>query len=79
MSVLPADEDYARAILSLFALKARRPGQSIAARDVEADFLSRNMGRLFDYEAGLHFALEQNWLRLDCQMIRLSAAGFDEI
>jgi hypothetical protein len=79
MSVLPADEDYARAILSLFALKARRPGQSIAARDVQADFLSRNMGRAFDYEAGLHFAIEKNWLRLDCQMIRLSAAGFDEI
>jgi hypothetical protein len=79
MSVLPADEDYARAILSLFALRARRPGQSIAARDVEADFLKRNMGRVFDYQAGLHFAIEQNWLKLDCQMIRLSAAGFDEI
>jgi hypothetical protein len=79
MSVLPADEDYARAILSLFALKARRAGQTIAARDVEADFLRQNMGRVFDYNAGLHFALEQNWLRVDCQMIRLSRAGFDEI
>jgi hypothetical protein len=79
MTRLPADEDYARAVLSLF--QARRIGarQSLRLGEVRAAFLRKNMGRLADFEAALQFATARGWLALALDMIRLTAPGAEEM
>ena len=78
MSILPADEDYAKSVLSIFHAKQIRPGQTLRADFVETEFLIQNMGRQPDYEAGLDYAIDRHWLRLDLNMIRLTDSGFAE-
>ena len=75
MATLPADEDYAKSVLSIFSAKHVRQGQTLRAEQVNNEFLANNMGRQFDYEAGLAYALERHWLRLDLDRIRLTEAG----
>ena len=53
MAALPADEVYAMAILTIFRARDVRPGQSLRASQVSAEFPARNMGRAADYEAAL--------------------------
>ena len=78
MTTLPADEDYARALLTIFAAKGVRARQSLRARDVETAFLTGNMGRRFDFGAALQYATDQGWLTQFPGVIRLTAAGADE-
>jgi hypothetical protein len=49
--MLPADEDYARALLALFAAAGTRPGESLPAGRIGHDFVERNFGRAADYDA----------------------------
>jgi hypothetical protein len=79
MARLPADEDYARAVLSIFQAKNMRAQQSLRAGDVRAAFLRRNMGRLADFDAALQYAVSEGWLRLAFDMIRLTAPGAEEM
>ena len=78
MPVLPADEDYAMSVLSVFRLARVGPRQSLAARRVEDEFLVHNLGRRADYQAGLEFAVNRKWLKLELNTIRLTEEGFDE-
>jgi len=78
MATLPADEDYAKSVLAIFHAKHLRQGQTLRADQVNGEFLANNMGRQFDYEAGLAYALERHWLRLDLNRIRLTEAGHAE-
>ena len=75
MVTLPADEDYAMAMLSIFSEKGVRAGQTLKADQVGVEFARRNMGRPADYEAALHYAAYRGWLRLELGRIRLTEAG----
>jgi hypothetical protein len=79
MTTLPADEDYARALLTIFDTEKVRPGQSLRAASLSVEFSARGMGRTADYEAALTYALDQGWLTLEFGMARLTKAGFAEI
>ena len=79
MARLPADEDYARALLSIFQAKNIRARQSLRIGEVRAAFLLKNMGRLADFDAALQYAMSQGWLGLAFDMIRLTGPGAEEM
>ncbi len=79
MTTLPADEDYARALLSIFRARRIRPPQSLRLAEVRAAFLLKNMGRLADFEAALQFATSRGWLALALDWIRLTPPGAEEM
>ena len=79
MARLPADEDYARALLSIFLARKLRPRQTLRLSEVKAAFLIQNMGRLADFEAALQYATSRGWLALALDMIRLTPPGADEM
>ena len=79
MASLPADEDYARAVLAIFRAKDVRARQSLRVGDLEAAFLNRNMGRRADFEAALQYATSQGWLARVLDMIRLTPPGAEEM
>ena len=56
MSRLPADEDYARALLAIFLAKKIGARQTLRLSEAKAFFLQANMGRLADFEAALLYA-----------------------
>jgi len=78
VTTLPADEDYARALLTIFTAKGVRARQSLRAREVETAFLAGNMGRRDDFGAALQYATDQGWLTPSLGAIRLTAAGAEE-
>jgi hypothetical protein len=78
MATLPADEDYAKAMLTIFSANGVRAGQSLKALQVGREFEIRNLGRAADYEAALSYAADRGWLRLEFDRIRLTAAGVAE-
>ena len=63
MARLPADEDYARALLSIFG-GAQGEGAPVAppGSEAKADFLCRNFGRIADFEAALQYATSRGGL-----------------
>lgn len=78
MTTLPADEDYAKAMLSIFSARGVRAGESFPASRLVAEFETRNMGRPADYEAALDYAVQRGWLRVELGRIRLTPAGSAE-
>ena len=79
MPRLPADEDYARALLSIFGASGLRPLQSLGLDRVRTMFLDRNMGRAADFEAALDYAVSLGWLSSGFGRVRLTAPGDDEM
>ena len=79
MTCLPADEDYARAVLSIFKARKIRARQSLRLGEVRTAFLLKNMGRLADFEAALQFAMSRGWLALALDMLRLTPPGDEEM
>ena len=79
MTSLPADEDYARAVLSIFKARRIRARQSLRLGEVRTAFLLKNMGRLADFEAALQFATSRGWLALALDMLRLTPPGDEEM
>lgn len=79
MATLPADEDYARSVLTIFRGRRVQAKQSLKSTQVKADFLSHNLGRAPDYDAAVAYALEQGWITLQLGVIRLTEAGFAEL
>ncbi len=79
MAILPADEDYARALLLIFKTKALRVRQSLRISEARVTFLAQNMGRLADFEAALSYATIRGWLALALDWIRLTTAGEEEM
>ena len=79
MMTLPADEDYARAMLTLFGEKRLRPRQSLNFDSVRTEFFCHNFGRSFDYEAAVEYAAVRGWITLELGSIRLTEAGFAEM
>jgi hypothetical protein len=77
--MLPADEDYARALMALFAAAGARPGESLPAGQTARDFAERDFGRAEDYEAALAHAIERGWVKITIDRLRLTPAGFAEI
>ena len=53
MASLPADEDYARAVLWIFQTKHVQPRQSLRMNEVRAAFLLKNIGRPRRFEAAV--------------------------
>jgi hypothetical protein len=78
MATLPADEDYAKAMLTIFSARGVRAGESLKADEVGAEFQKRNLGRAADYEAALSYAADRGWLRVELGRIRLTKGGFAE-
>ncbi len=78
-TALPANEDYAKAILSIFGASRVGPGQTLSERLVSEAFQARRMGRPVDYQDALQYAVEHKWLMLQLGMIRLTPAGFAQI
>ena len=79
MATLPADEDYARAVLAIFSASKAHVRQSLRLSDVEAAFLRQNMGRPADFEAALEYATSQGWLARTLDRVRLMGPGEDEM
>ena len=79
MPTLPADEDYARAVLSIFCARNVRPLQSLGLDEVRTAFLARNMGRACDFEAALDHAVSLGWLWAGLDRIRLTTPGDEEM
>jgi hypothetical protein len=78
-TMLPADEDYARALMALFAAAGTRPGESLPAGRIGHDFIERNFGRVADYDAALAHAVERGWVKIALDRLRLTPAGFAEL
>ena len=77
---LPADEDYARALLSIFGARGIRARETLRLSEAKAAFLVRNMGRLADFEAALEHATDRGWLAPPAfDRIRLTGPGADEM
>ena len=79
MARLPADEDYARALLAVFKAKKVGARQTLRLSEARAAFLFRNMGRIADFEAALQYATSRGWLATALDMIRLTAPGAEEM
>jgi hypothetical protein len=79
MASLPADEDYARSLLAIFGLRRVRARESLPLPDVEAAFLTENMGRPADLEAALLYATSQGWLARVLDRVRLTTLGAEEM
>jgi hypothetical protein len=75
----PGDEDYARAVLSIFRARGVRPRQSMRVGEVKAAFLSHNMGRAADFDAAIEYASSHGWLSVAFDYIRLTAPGDEEM
>lgn len=79
MASLPADEDYARSVLAVFALKHVRPRESLARGEAEAEFQAQNMGSRADFEAALAYAASEGWLTGALDRLRLTTQGAEEM
>jgi hypothetical protein len=79
MTTLPADEDYARALMTIFAVDDVRAGQSLPAATLARLFGDRNFGAAADYQAALAYAIGQRWLAVAMDRVRLTADGFAEL
>ena len=79
MAMLPADEDYAMGLLTLFSAHALRPGMSLSARDAIREFVSNNLGRAYDYHAAVAYSEGRGWLRCEFDRLRLTGGGFAEM
>ena len=79
MATLPADEDFARALLSICQGRGVRPRQSLRVGEVKAAFLRQNMGRAVDFDEAIEYAASQGWLSVAFDSIRLTAPGDEEI
>ena len=77
--VLPADEDYAKGLLTLFSARDMRPGQSLRASVASREFLERNLGRDDDYEAAVAYSQVRGWLRCELGWLRLTGGGYAEM
>ncbi len=78
MPTLPADEDYARALLTLFRIAQIRARQCLDAGFARDEFLAHNLGRDSDFSAALDYAAAQGWITLEWDRIRLTTAGHSE-
>jgi len=79
MPKLPADEDYARALLSIFSARRLRPQQSLGLEEARGLFLARNLGKAADFQAALDYAVSQAWLWTGFDRVRLTAPGDEEM
>jgi hypothetical protein len=79
MSMLPADEDYAKGLLTIFSAHAVRPGQSLSTWQVSREFESRNLGRAYDYHAAVAYSQDRGWLRQELDRLRLTGGGWAEM
>ncbi len=79
MATLPADEDYARAVLTIFQDQPTHTRESLKHDCVRAEFLAHNLGRDADFEAAVAYAVEQGWFTLELGRIRLSKVGYAEM
>ena len=79
MQVLPADEDYAMGLLTIFTAHAVRPGQSLLASEVSREFRLRNLGRDDDYHAAVAYSETRGWLRRELDWLRLTGGGFAQM
>ena len=77
--MLPADEDYAKGLLTIFSAHAVRPGESLRESVVCREFVSRNLGRDFDYRAAVAYSETRGWLRREMDWLRLTGGGFAEM
>lgn len=78
MPTLPADEDYARALLTIFCAAHIRARQCLDAAFARDEFLAHNLGRDSDFVAALDYAASQGWVTLEWDRIRLTMAGYSE-
>ena len=78
-TALPANEDYAKAILSIFGARGVGPGQTLSEKLVSDTFQARRMGRPVDYRDALQYAVDRKWLTLQLDMLRLTPAGYAQI
>jgi hypothetical protein len=79
MATLPADEDYAMGLLTIFSAHAVRPGESLSAAEVGREFVLRNLGRPFDYDAAVAYSEGRGWIRCELGWLRLTGCGFSEM
>jgi hypothetical protein len=75
MPTLPADDDYAHSLLTIFRAHRLHARQSLRLSDARADFLSQRLGYDPDFSAAVDFAIASGWLTLELDRLRLSERG----
>lgn len=78
MATLPADEDYARALICVFVERHMRVGQTLPEHEAHDRFVASGYGYDFDFHAAVDYALSQGWISRDLDRLRLKRAGLDE-
>jgi hypothetical protein len=77
MAELPYTDESARAILLYWARHVLRPGDKTPRWALEQHFFENPRFRREDFEAGLSYALEKQWLVQDGETFALTGSGFE--
>ena len=77
--MLPADEDYARSVLSIFQFKKIRARQSLSIDEAEVAFQNLNFGRPTDFKAALAYGTDRGWFWVGFGRVRITGDGHDEM
>jgi hypothetical protein len=76
MTNLPTPEESARLILAIFRYNNIQTDRFLEAGALNSQFIDAD-GSPADYEAGMKFAIEHGWIRIEPNVVRLNASGFD--
>jgi len=79
MADIPYTDESARAILEYFARHHLRGGDKTPGRALEQQFFENPKFRRDDFEAGLSYAIEKQWLRQEGECFVLTESGFGEL
>jgi hypothetical protein len=75
MIKLPSPEESARLILAIYRHNNVPTGRVLESRALNSQFIDLD-GSSADYEAGLRFAAERGWIKIEPNVVRLNAPGF---
>ncbi len=74
MANLPTPEESARLILAIYRYNNVRAGSFLEAGALNSQFIDID-GSAADYEAGVKFAVERGWIKVEPSVVRLNASG----
>jgi hypothetical protein len=78
MADVPYTDQSARAILEYFARHLLPGGDKTPKWALEQQFFENPNFRRDDFEAGLSYAIEKQWLRQEGECFALTESGFSE-
>ena len=76
MAIVPTPEESAKRILAIFRRHDVRAEGTLMAGALNVEFLTRGGGTADEYREGMEFALAENSIEIEPNMVRLKEAGF---